>query len=67
LFDSFGELIEISSRIDVCRDPKDNFLLALAKDGRADYLITGDADLLSLNAFDGATILTYAGFERRVG
>jgi putative PIN family toxin of toxin-antitoxin system len=31
-----------------CRDPKDNFLLELAVDGKADYLITGDYDLLEL-------------------
>lgn len=31
------------------RDPKDNFLLACAFAGEADYLITGDKDLLVLN------------------
>src|SRR5882757_5685712 len=31
----------------ICRDVKDNYLLALSKDANADYLITGDKDLLS--------------------
>jgi len=30
------------------RDPNDNFLLSLSLDGRADFLVTGDLDLLVL-------------------
>src|SRR6184192_1888293 len=45
-FSRFGELIEPGIVTSVCRDPKDNFLLALAKDGNSDFLITGDRDLL---------------------
>lgn len=33
----FIDLIEVESNVTVCRDPKDNFLLALARDGKADY------------------------------
>src|SRR3569833_615453 len=43
-----GSIIEVTSNISVCRDPKDDFLLSLAKDGNATYLITGDKDLLIL-------------------
>jgi putative PIN family toxin of toxin-antitoxin system len=32
----------------VTRDPKDDYLLAYALVGRADYLVTGDDDLLTL-------------------
>src|SRR3712207_1493805 len=32
-----------------CRDPKDDPLLACALGGQADYLVTGDADLLTLD------------------
>jgi predicted nucleic acid-binding protein len=42
LFDYYGQLVPVSSKIEICRDPKDNFLLALAKDGDVDYLITGE-------------------------
>ena len=51
VLEPFIDLIEIKSIIKVCRDPKDNFLLALSKDGKADYLLTGDNDLLDLQKF----------------
>src|SRR3954452_4051248 len=43
-----GEFIEITSEIKLCRNPKDDFLLSLAKDGKATHLITGDNDLLDI-------------------
>jgi predicted nucleic acid-binding protein len=39
--------------------------LALAKDSEADYLITGDGDLLILENFAGTAILTYQDFISR--
>ena len=53
---------EITSNVTLCRDPKDNFLLALAKDSKADYLLTGDNDLLILNRFENTKILKYIDF-----
>lgn len=44
------------------RDPKDDYLLALALIGRADYLVTGDEDLLSLKQVDAVTILRPSAF-----
>ena len=44
--------VEARSSITICREPKDNFLLALAKDAGADYLITRDEDLLTLKQFE---------------
>ena len=35
------EVVEIKGTFDVCRDPKDNFLLDLCVAGKADYLVTG--------------------------
>ncbi len=61
-FDAFGELIEVTTEVHICRDPKDNFLLSLAKDGNADYLITGDKDLLELQHFEGTSIVTFSDF-----
>lgn len=40
--------IEPKIKLNMCRDPKDNFLLELAETAKADYLITRDKDLLSL-------------------
>ena len=58
-----AELVDVKSIIDVCRDPKDNFLLALVKDGNADYLITGDGDLLVLEKFGNTKIMTLREFK----
>jgi uncharacterized protein len=45
------------------RDSKDNFLLNLAVDGKADYLITGDKDLLEIGQIDKTSILTFKEFD----
>jgi hypothetical protein len=65
LFEIYGELVEVSSIITICRDEKDNFLLALAKDGKADFLLTGDADLLIIKQFENTEILTFSEFESK--
>jgi putative PIN family toxin of toxin-antitoxin system len=52
------KIIEIVETINVCRDPKDNKFLELAINGKADYIITGDQDLLVLNPFQTIRILT---------
>lgn len=43
-----SQFIEIKSQINTCIDPDDNKFLELAKDANAEFLITGDQDLLSL-------------------
>jgi putative PIN family toxin of toxin-antitoxin system len=53
-----AHFIEVSSRVLISRDPKDNFLLSLAKDGKATHLITGDKDLLVLKKFRKTRIVT---------
>ena len=40
------------------RDPKDDYLLAYALLGQADYLVAGDDDLLSLGSVGGLQIVT---------
>ncbi|MFN0035958.1 MAG: putative toxin-antitoxin system toxin component, PIN family [Saprospiraceae bacterium] len=52
----------VTSEVEVCRDPKDNFLLALCRDAKADFLITGDKDLLSLRRFENTAILSMTEF-----
>src|SRR5205807_6624750 len=52
------DLVDISGQIDACRDPKDNKFLELAVSGNADFLISGDNDLLVLNPFRKVAILT---------
>lgn len=55
-------LITITSTVSICRDEDDNFLLALAKDSKADFLITGDKDLLILQHFEDTQIVTINQF-----
>jgi len=61
-----AELVDVRSVVDACRDPKDNFLLALAKDGHADYLITGDLDLLTMQRFEKTKIVKLSEFAESV-
>ena len=63
VLESISEKIIPTSKVKVCRDPDDDFILALCKDGEADYLITGDKDLLSLKRFTNTKIVTAREFE----
>ncbi len=56
----------MSSDINECRDVKDNFLLNLAIDSNADYLITGDSDLLDLGIIHNTKILTIKDLENKL-
>jgi len=53
-----AEFIDVKSDVSICRDEKDNFLLGLALDGKADVLITGDKDLLVLKKIEHTFIVT---------
>jgi putative PIN family toxin of toxin-antitoxin system len=55
-------LVDISFPIRACRDPKDDKFLEVAVHGRADAILTGDADLLVLHPFRGIAILTPAEY-----
>lgn len=66
LLESRYSLIEVDSPIDVCRDVKDNFLLALCIDGKADYLVTGDSDLLIIEKFQATQVLRLSEFIDKV-
>jgi putative PIN family toxin of toxin-antitoxin system len=53
-----AKFIEVTSYVSICRDPKDNFLLSLARDGSATHILTGDKDLLVLKKIGRARIMT---------
>jgi uncharacterized protein len=63
LLETIAEKVEIKPTHFINRDPKDNFLLDLIDFSKADYLVTGDKDLLIHNPFKSAIILTPANFE----
>lgn len=49
--------------VTACADHYDNYLLATASAGAADFLITGDkADLLSMGRYEGTKIITVRDF-----
>jgi putative PIN family toxin of toxin-antitoxin system len=56
------ERVTINQQIQACRDPKDDKFLELAVCGEADYIITGDADLLDLHPFQNISIIKAASF-----
>lgn len=47
--DAKGIAITPKTKVSVCRDPEDNYLLALAEEAQAGYLVTRDKDLLDLS------------------
>jgi predicted nucleic acid-binding protein len=56
--------IEIKSKTDICRDLKDNYLISLAVDSNADFLITGDNDLLVLHKVENTSMINFNDFEK---
>lgn len=46
-----------SQKVSHCRDPKDNQIIDLSLAGQAQFLVTGDKDLLTLKSFRGTKIL----------
>jgi putative PIN family toxin of toxin-antitoxin system len=42
----------------VTRDPKDDSVVACAKEGEADYIVSGDQDLLVLSEYEGIQVVT---------
>jgi len=60
-----AELVPVTAHVRACRDPDDDAILALALSGRADAIVTGDADLLTLDPFHGIPILSPRRFVER--
>lgn len=61
-----AELVEIAGLLHVCRDPKDDHILELAVSGRADFIVTGDQDLLVMHPFQQIHILTPTALLQRL-
>jgi putative PIN family toxin of toxin-antitoxin system len=65
-FDKYGKLVKVSVSVTECRDKKDNFLLNLAIESKADYLVTGDDDLLVLKKIKKTIICTWSEFLKEI-
>ncbi len=59
-------LVEVIENIQECRDPKDDKILELALNGQAEYIVTGDKDLLVLHPFRNVKIVAVEEFLRAV-
>lgn len=53
-----ASIVVPSEKIHVSRDPKDNPVIECAVCGKADFIVTGDKDLLSLKTFRKIPIIT---------
>lgn len=56
------ENVQIVQKIAACRDRKDDKFLELAVNGNANYIITGDQDLLVLNPFQDIAIISVSDY-----
>ena len=62
-----SHIVEPTAKFDVVRDKSDNKVIECAFDGKADYIVTGDPDLLDLKGFKGTRIITAKEFLEKVG
>ena len=54
--------------LDISADPFDNFLLAMARVGRADFLVSGDrAGVLAIGQFEPTRIVTTRQLIQQLG
>ena len=60
--------IQVSGTVSpkVCRDPNDDAILGCAVEGDADYLVTGDQDLLILRQYQATRIVTARSYLDRL-
>lgn len=66
LLEESSENVVLKTKIDLCRDLKDNYLLSLAIDSNADFLVTGDSDLLVLNEIENTSTISFHDFEKMI-
>src|SRR3989344_5670817 len=59
-----SEMIQTKSKLDIVRDKEDNKIVECAFDGNADYIVTGDSDLLVLEKFENIKIIKANEFLR---
>lgn len=60
-----AEMVPAIQIVRECRDPKDDKFLEVALNGRADVIVTGDADLLKMNPWRGISIFAPNDYLKR--
>ena len=61
----YADVVSVTSEANICRDPKDNLILDTAHQGKADFIVSGDKDLLVLSKYKGTPILTPKEFLKK--
>jgi putative PIN family toxin of toxin-antitoxin system len=61
---SIGKIVKVTKQPNICRDPKDNFLLGLSDLSKADYLVSSDKDLLEVHQYKTTKIIGIDELER---
>ena len=61
-YEAASVLTKVDEQVALCRDPKDDKFLSLAKSTKADAIISGDSDLLILNPFETIAIISPSDF-----
>lgn len=59
-----ASIVHPRQKLTICRDPEDNKFLEAASEGKADFLITGGEDLLSLESLHKTRILSPSEFVK---
>jgi uncharacterized protein len=63
----YAEVVDVTEHVTgTCRDPHDDKFLALSSSGDAEYLVTGDEDLLVLQTFGQTRIIRVGEFLEKV-
>ena len=63
LIASLSELLDIPDQLPrLVRDPKDDYLIACALAGKADFLVSGDKDVLAVKAVETVKMVTAKQF-----
>ena len=65
LLGRIAEFVPIIYAVRECRDPKDDRFLEVALNGRADVILSGDRDLLTLDPWRGIEILAPRDYLKR--
>ena len=62
----YCHIVDVKSKFDVVRDKKDNKIVECAFDGKVNYIVTGDPDLLVLKEFREIKIITSRKFLEEI-
>jgi hypothetical protein len=66
LIEDVSVMVKLETEITSCRDKKDNYLLSATIDSKADFLVTGDNDLLEIKNIRYAKIIDFNDFQNLI-